>query len=904
MTDFDTIRREYPISHVAETLLGVVWDKAKSKPGDLYACCPVHNESNPSFHVEDAKGLWHCFSCGEGGDVIKLIELTHKVGPAEAARIITGEVERAPELKPAAAPVDPYKGYKAIPAPDDAPAIVAGKRTPPLRNPRREDGKATHYTPEDVYPYYAADGALLGYVLRVVIDGKKVTPQIWWMTGPDEFEGWCHGILPGKRPMDGLLDLLTNPGRQVLVVEGEKCRKAAAAALAGRVVVVGWMGGTNAVGKTDFSPLNERSVIYWPDDDITGKVAMAHVQSVAGARTNKWVSAFSKRNGEKGGDVADLITDGGDVAAYIKANIKETGDGVVDHRGADGSAGGAVTEAGPDGEAGSGAVQAHLDNEAEPGNSGSGDGRNRRLKKESSDDRVGNISSGDAGHVMGMDDLVGQQDQRFAAGGESTKNSERVVGDIGVDRTASARRLKKENSNDGSIFHVDDTNADGGSINPVRDSGGIDVGGHQDGAEKRLAPALIDDDVPNLGDESDWEIRLIRTQEGTPAVRSAQNAMLYIQFHPDFAGIFAYNEFNHKIYLMRRPPWSVGSKRWIPRVADEDDATALGGQLEYLSCNIGINDLERCVSRVAKFNRFNPVKDKLQSLQWDGVNRLSGEGSRQGWLTRYFGAEPSDINKAFGRKWFISAVARIMQPGCQVDTVLIIEGSQGAMKSTSFRMLCSVFGDSYFLDNLADPYSKDGKMAVQGKLLVELAELEAFRKSEESQKKSWITTRTDEFRPPFARQVREYPRTFVIVGTENPTGTGYLKDSTGARRYWPVSTNEIDFELLKEDAEQLWAEAYAAFMDGEEWWLTKDEEALAAVEQRKRFKHDPWLPTVAKTLKGEVMTNPIKLMEALDIPKKERTMFVNDRVVAILTMLQWEATVIEGETHYRRPVLN
>lgn len=795
----EQIKQLVPISRLVGEYVEA--DKRKSTPGDLWACCAFHNERTPSFHAEDAKGIYHCFGCGATGDHFGWMQehqgmtftdaVVHVAGLAGVS--LPGEARAPAALKPRAkydapAIVDPYEGYEFIAVPADTPPIVPGQKTPALRNPKKAgtDKETTHYKPSAVYAYEDANGALRGYVLLVEFKDGKSTPGIWWARGPDGFEGWCHGSLENA-PLYGLPELLAHPDKQVLVVEGEKCRRAADKSLQGRVVVVSWCGGTNRVDRSDWTPLAGRSVIWWADNDDEGRKAMNTARGLAGALKNKLVTEY----GPKGGDVADLIADGGSVADYIKANISEF--------------------------------------------------------KE----------TGDAGTVHGS--ATTSEDRQSSQNGNGNTSPE----EHGTSREDAHQPLTIEHRN--------------------QDDEGPD-------------PTLAID--PEL-----WENHLIRTDAGSHAKKSPQNAMLHIQFHPDFAGIFAYNDFSRAIMLMRRPPWQAGGRKWTPRVMDEDDETALQGQLEYCNITIGINDLSRCIARVAKHNKFNPVRDRLKALKWDGVKRLSGEGSRQGWLTRYFGAEPTEINRVFGRKWFVSACSRICNPGSQVDTVLIIEGGQGAMKSTSFRLICSVFGDDYFLDNLADPYSKDGKMAVQGKIIVELAELEAFRRSEESQKKSWITTRIDEFRPPFARAVRTYPRTFVIVGTENPTGTGYLKDSTGARRYWPVMSNEIDYGLLKEDVEQLWAEAYAAYAAGEVWWLTKDEEVLASVEQRKRFKHDPWLPSINKALVGEMSTNPVKLMEMLDIPKKDRTVASNDRVVAILSMLQWEPRVFAGEIHYYKPLI-
>jgi putative DNA primase/helicase len=793
----EQIKERVPISRLVGEYVAA--DKHKSQPGDLWGLCPVHKERTPSFHAEDALGRAHCFGCGFSADHFEFVErmdslsfrdAVAKVGAMAGITVEGGGEYVAKPIPVREAAPDPYAGYEFIPVPADVPDLIPGQKTPPARRPKfvGTDKEFTTYTPSDVYAYFNSDGELLGYVIRQDLgEGKKLTPGLWWAKAPDGYEGWSHGSLPAPRPLYGLPELLAHPDKQVLVVEGEKCRRAADKALGGKVVVVSWLGGTSAVRQTDWSPLAGRSLLLWPDHDEGGYKAMAEVASRAKPKRAKWVRSYST---QKGADVADLIADGLSVPDYIKANISETP--LV--------------------------WQKETDDE-QPMESPDSDGR-------------GDKPDGRSGR-------------------QGTKPQDRTP----------------------------------------RDDMGDGVSG-RDG--RGVAAPVEDEQAPLPLDDDEWENHLVRNADGSGVKsRSIHNAMLMIQYHDLFKGIFAYNEFNHKIYMMRPPPWTPGKRKWEPVVADDDDATALRGYLETVGISVGKDDTYSAISRVAKHNRFNPVKDRLEGLVWDGVERLSKPYC---WLTRYMGAAPTDINRAFGRKFLISACARIDKPGCQVDTVLIIEGDQGSRKSSSFRALCSVFGDKYFLDNLSDPYGKDGKMMLQGKLIVELAELEAFSKSEVRQEKSFITTRVDEFRPPFGRSVMEYPRTLVIAASTNQDE--YLKDPTGARRFWPVKTGEIDFELLTQDAEQLWAEAYQAYKAGEQWWLTPEEEELALVEQAKRFKTDPWSALIEGVVRGEMTTTPNHILQALDVPKKERTVFNNDRVSSILRMMGW----VKDGNGFKRPV--
>lgn len=799
MIDFEQIRRDYPISHVAETLLGVVWDKHKSTAGDLYACCPCHSESTPSFHVEDAKGQWYCFGqCGEGGDVIKLVQRACNVSAGEAARMITGETKPAPVPRQPVAKEDPYAGYEFISAPAGAQPIIPGKRTPKLRNPKK--GTEPTYTPEAVYPYYNAGGELVGYDLRVIIEGQKLTPTILWAKNGD-WQGWCHGRLP-KMPVLGLEDVLANPDKQVLVVEGGKCRDAAREALQGRVVVVSWCGGTNSVKGTDWSPLAGRSVIWWPDNDEAGVAAMVSgwvtplkgkpkwvdgANTLFEAKKQKYVAPYPK---EKGADVADLIADGQDVAAYIKANISEAP--LV-------WAGGQILE-----------------------------------KKEAENERtVG--TSGDGGVPV----------------------------------------------------------SDGLAVPVPR--GAVDSGHSREGG----APEAENDD---------WQSLLQYTKDGSGLDRSSLvNAALFLEHDQAFKGVFVWNDFSKEISLQRCPPWE---RYWAePRLIKETDITSTAMQMEFLGLKPKRSDMAAIISQVAEFNRFNPVVDALNTLQWDGLPRLMGgrHGSQNipPMSVRYFGTDDTEINAKFFCKTMIAAVARAYQPGCKHDTALILEGEQGAGKSTAIEILADAVVHGVYTDEISDPGSKDAGLQIQGRWIVEISELDAFRRSETSTIKSWISRKVDKFRRPYGKVVEDFLRCCIFIGSVNPPPHGYLKDPTGARRFWPARVHEIDIPLLREDARQLWAEARQRYMDGEVWYLEGDEVKQAEIVQAARLETDPWaaviddyLGTAAVAIKPQVKTADLMGPSCLNIPAERRMAFHAGRIEAHLNMRGWRK--VEAGV-YKRP---
>ena len=243
----------------------------------------------------------------------------------------------------------------------------------------------------------------------------------------------------------------------------------------------------------------------------------------------------------------------------------------------------------------------------------------------------------------------------------------------------------------------------------------------------------------------------------------------------------------------------------------------------------------------AQKHTVNPVMAYLSSLEWDNTPRLSY------WLHYYAGAENTPYIQAVSRWWLISAVARAFKPGEKVDHTLILEGPQGEGKSKLFKTL--VPNDEWFLDTPFEIGSKDGYLAIRGKLIVELAELVALLKSDPDTAKAFLTSSVDTYRQPYGRGVGQFPRTCVFGGTINPEDVGYLSDPTGARRFWPVRCGEINVDGLAAVRDQLWAEAVNAYQNGEEFWPPKDKRQMMADEVELRYRGDVWEPLVLAWLR-------------------------------------------------------
>lgn len=247
-------------------------------------------------------------------------------------------------------------------------------------------------------------------------------------------------------------------------------------------------------------------------------------------------------------------------------------------------------------------------------------------------------------------------------------------------------------------------------------------------------------------------------------------------------------------------------------------------------------DVRAAVEQVAAERPYHPVRDYLSSLVWDGTPRIALVPSV---ILR---AEDTAINRALIRRWMISAVARPMRPGCKVDTVLVLDGDQGLLKSTFFRVLAT---DEWFTDTPLDIHeAKRVYDLLQRAWICEWGELESLRRARDAEQvKTFLTASRDTYTPMYGRLPVTVQRTSIIVGTTNRSE--FLDDETGERRWWPVRVGgAIDLASLREWREQLWAEAVAAYSAGEQWWLTPDEEAMLAPAHEAHATTDAWTDLV------------------------------------------------------------
>lgn len=320
-----------------------------------------------------------------------------------------------------------------------------------------------------------------------------------------------------------------------------------------------------------------------------------------------------------------------------------------------------------------------------------------------------------------------------------------------------------------------------------------------------------------------------------PKARKPQLVDVYrILAHSEpWQGVIAYDEFSGRIVKRKPPPFAPTEEpgEW----ADVDDTRTLMWISEVHGFQPHEKDLIRAIDACARENSFHEVREYLERLKWDGIERLPM------WPVDILGVEDSQYARIVGLRWMIAGVARVMRPGVKVDNVLILVGPQGRMKSTVFAILAA----PWFTDAPVRFGDKETAMMIRGKWVVELAELDAFSRADDSAAKAFFTTAVDRYRVPWGRRPADVPRQCVFAGTVNPIT--FLKDPTGGRRYWPLIVGEqLQLEKLREVRDQLWAEAFARYARGEPWWATSEEKALFEEVQERHYVGDAWEPRVSE----------------------------------------------------------
>lgn len=324
-------------------------------------------------------------------------------------------------------------------------------------------------------------------------------------------------------------------------------------------------------------------------------------------------------------------------------------------------------------------------------------------------------------------------------------------------------------------------------------------------------------------DDSDWAERLQRNQNNT-VKGTIDNIRIILDGDPLLKGRFALNQFAGRGEVLAALPWNVSGKR---RLWSDTDNNGLYWYLERYWGITSRGNIDSALDIHASAHAFNEVQDYINGLQWDGTPRLDT------LFIDFLGAADTQYNRAVCRKSFTAAIARAMAPGCKFDNMLILAGPQGIGKST----LLDKMSLGWFNDSIRTFEGKEASELLQGVWLIEVAELDAFRKTDIARIKQFLSLRADRYRAAYGRHVRETPRCCVFFGTCNEVE--FLQDTTGNRRFWPVDVGEIPHsktvwnDLTDDYIRQVWAEAKTRWQTGESLYLSGTVEAEAKVKQEE-----------------------------------------------------------------------
>ncbi len=291
---------------------------------------------------------------------------------------------------------------------------------------------------------------------------------------------------------------------------------------------------------------------------------------------------------------------------------------------------------------------------------------------------------------------------------------------------------------------------------------------------------------------------------------------------PAICGRIAYNEFADSVEVLGVLPWNnrTDRRRWTD--------TDLNGLYLYLETVYDITkrvNIDSALDVYVTDHAFNPLREYLDGLVWDGVPRVDT------LFVEYMGAEDDSYTRCVTRKILTAAVARAMEPGCKFDNMLVLCGTQGLGKSSILDRLAR----GWFNDSILTFEGKDAAEMIQGVWIVEIAELNAMKRSDVSRVKQFLSLRTDRFRPAYGRNVKEVPRSCVFFGTVNDRD--FLNDLTGNRRFWPVDvdvhpvTKKVWTDLTDKEVDQIWAEAKMRYQVGERLYLMEEQEKEATKRQ-------------------------------------------------------------------------
>lgn len=362
------------------------------------------------------------------------------------------------------------------------------------------------------------------------------------------------------------------------------------------------------------------------------------------------------------------------------------------------------------------------------------------------------------------------------------------------------------------------------------------------------------------------------TDSGKP-ICNASNVVRFLSGDSKHAGHIWFDDFYGRIIT----DIDVSNREWR-------DADTLKLML-FMQNDLGMHTLrvshvDEAVSGYAQTNRKNEPRDWLDSLVWDKTERL-----HQLFMS-YFGTEATPYYAAAGHNFMVGMVARVFRPGCQNDQMIVLEGPQNAGKTSALRII----GGAWYSEMSESVQNKDFLLILKGRMLLEIAELDSFSKAEVNRIKQVISCPMDRYRSPYGKNVEDHSRTCIFAGTTNDNE--YLRDRTGARRFIPIRCGKINLQSLKDDRDQIFAQAVHIFKSGETWHLYPTEETSQM--QAERTQTDEWDEILRAQLGMSIRTTILEASTILKLTADRLTMSDQKRIANCLRNLGFSKKVLRN----------
>lgn len=359
------------------------------------------------------------------------------------------------------------------------------------------------------------------------------------------------------------------------------------------------------------------------------------------------------------------------------------------------------------------------------------------------------------------------------------------------------------------------------------------------------------------------------------------NYLAVLQADPLLADSLRFNQLTQRIDVVKKLWWNDG----ITALTDEGEDFLSAYFEEYYTINHEKN-MKKALRIVANNNKYHPIRDYLNSLEWDGKERIRYV------LHRYMGADDSDLTYHCLLHFMLGAIRRVFEPGCKYEELLCLVGGQGAGKSTFFRFLA--IKDEWFSDDLKKLDDERIYGKIRGHWIMEMPEMIAAISAKRNEEiKSFLSRQMDTYRIPYQQYEEDRPRQCVFAGTTN-TKQFIPFDRTGSRRFLPVAVcqEQAAVHLLDHEEEaraylvQAWAEAMAVYHSGEYSMKLPDEIQKQLDTHRENFmqedtmagKIQAWLDDYD----GDYVCSLQLYHEALDYPEGDPKKFITNEICEIM----------------------